>query len=313
MGPKACAACSALSCRPWDDPGADREKAAPAADPDPGSAALRRAARRMLSILLCRGFRNMVPEGGPRWGGAPFCPLRPTVPPPMSPAQLLEPAITPPGAEPGSGVCECKSVGSKAGICGALPLANHVWHPVRASLVRLPYGTNLPAPSTSTWSGHHPPATGLAALFPRPSRCAPRGASLQIRRAPGPALPLRPCGCRRPAGAGPLVCESPGMVRDAQPRRLKMPAIGFVTRDGHGFKGQLRTLSIRTDIEIIPNSRKTSEVQPDFRVVAAGGCRGGMAAARRNVRQGLCVAEPGCPRVRAPPPLCQSRPCRGPG
>ncbi|TKV35788.1 MULTISPECIES: DUF736 domain-containing protein [Sphingobium] len=49
-----------------------------------------------------------------------------------------------------------------------------------------------------------------------------------------------------------------------------MPAIGFVTRDGHGFKGQLRTLSIRTDIEIIPNSRKTSEVQPDFKVVAAG-------------------------------------------
>ncbi|NBB39614.1 DUF736 domain-containing protein [Sphingobium yanoikuyae] len=49
-----------------------------------------------------------------------------------------------------------------------------------------------------------------------------------------------------------------------------MPAIGFVIRDGHGFKGQLRTLSIRTDIEIIPNSRKTSEAQPDFKVVAAG-------------------------------------------
>ena len=49
-----------------------------------------------------------------------------------------------------------------------------------------------------------------------------------------------------------------------------MPAIGFVTREGNGFKGQLRTLSIRTDIEIMPNGRKTSEAQPDFRVLAAG-------------------------------------------
>ena len=49
-----------------------------------------------------------------------------------------------------------------------------------------------------------------------------------------------------------------------------MPAIGHVTRDGNGFKGQLRTLSIRTDIEIIPNSRKSGDTQPDYRVSAAG-------------------------------------------
>ncbi len=49
-----------------------------------------------------------------------------------------------------------------------------------------------------------------------------------------------------------------------------MPAIGYVTRDGQGFKGQLRTLSIRTDIEIIPNTRKSGDTQPDYRVSAAG-------------------------------------------
>ncbi|MCJ2182388.1 DUF736 domain-containing protein [Novosphingobium sp. 1949] len=49
-----------------------------------------------------------------------------------------------------------------------------------------------------------------------------------------------------------------------------MPAIGYVTRDGNGFKGQLRTLSIRTEIESVPNTRKSGDTQPDFRVSAAG-------------------------------------------
>ena len=49
-----------------------------------------------------------------------------------------------------------------------------------------------------------------------------------------------------------------------------MPAIGYVTRDGNGFKGQLKTLSIRTDIEIITNTRKSGDTQPDYRVSAAG-------------------------------------------
>jgi uncharacterized protein (DUF736 family) len=49
-----------------------------------------------------------------------------------------------------------------------------------------------------------------------------------------------------------------------------MPAIGYVTREGNGFKGQLKTLSIRTDIEIIPNTRKSGDTQPDYRVSAAG-------------------------------------------
>ncbi|MEG8049020.1 DUF736 family protein [Sphingomonas aurantiaca] len=49
-----------------------------------------------------------------------------------------------------------------------------------------------------------------------------------------------------------------------------MPAIGYVNRDGNGFKGQLKTLSIRTEIEIIPNTRKSGDTQPDYRVSAAG-------------------------------------------
>ena len=47
-----------------------------------------------------------------------------------------------------------------------------------------------------------------------------------------------------------------------------MPAIGYVTRQEDGsFKGQLRTLSIRADIEIVPNRTKTTESQPDYRIV----------------------------------------------
>lgn len=49
-----------------------------------------------------------------------------------------------------------------------------------------------------------------------------------------------------------------------------MPAIGHVTREANGFKGQLKTLSIRTEIDIVPNPRKTSDAQPDYRVMADG-------------------------------------------
>jgi len=48
-----------------------------------------------------------------------------------------------------------------------------------------------------------------------------------------------------------------------------MSAIGYVSRHQNGFKGQLRTLTIRTDIDIVPAS-KTSDAQPDYRVVANG-------------------------------------------
>ena len=49
-----------------------------------------------------------------------------------------------------------------------------------------------------------------------------------------------------------------------------MAAIGYVTRDGNGFKGQLKTLSIRAEVEIIAVPRKTSDRQPDYRVMSSG-------------------------------------------
>ncbi|MFT4053931.1 MAG: DUF736 family protein [Novosphingobium sp.] len=49
-----------------------------------------------------------------------------------------------------------------------------------------------------------------------------------------------------------------------------MAAIGYVTRDGRSFKGQLRTLSIRAEIEISPNPRKSAESHPDYRVISSG-------------------------------------------
>ena len=49
-----------------------------------------------------------------------------------------------------------------------------------------------------------------------------------------------------------------------------MAAIGYVTRNGEGFKGQIRTLSIRADIDIIPNTRRSSEAQPHFLVTSNG-------------------------------------------
>jgi uncharacterized protein (DUF736 family) len=64
-----------------------------------------------------------------------------------------------------------------------------------------------------------------------------------------------------------------------------MPAIGYVTREGEGFKGQLKTLSIRSDIEIIPNRAKTNDSQPDYRVLA-GGCEVGGGWVRTGERSG---------------------------
>ena len=50
-----------------------------------------------------------------------------------------------------------------------------------------------------------------------------------------------------------------------------MAAIGYVTKqENGGFKGQLKTLSIRADIDIIPNRSKTNDAHPDFRVLTSG-------------------------------------------
>lgn len=50
-----------------------------------------------------------------------------------------------------------------------------------------------------------------------------------------------------------------------------MAAIGYVTKGEDGsFKGQLKTLSIRAEIEIVANRGKASEAQPDYRVLSEG-------------------------------------------
>ena len=64
-----------------------------------------------------------------------------------------------------------------------------------------------------------------------------------------------------------------------------MPAIGHVTREANGFKGQLKTLSIRTEIEILPNRSKSSDTQPDYRV-SAGGVEVGAGWVRRGEMSG---------------------------
>jgi uncharacterized protein (DUF736 family) len=49
-----------------------------------------------------------------------------------------------------------------------------------------------------------------------------------------------------------------------------MVAIGFVKKQGDGtYRGELRTLTICSPIEILPNQGKTSERHPDYRVYAA--------------------------------------------
>lgn len=50
-----------------------------------------------------------------------------------------------------------------------------------------------------------------------------------------------------------------------------MAAIGYVTKGTNGsFKGSLKTLSIRAEIEIVANDNKATENQPDYRVLSEG-------------------------------------------
>ena len=50
-----------------------------------------------------------------------------------------------------------------------------------------------------------------------------------------------------------------------------MATIGYVTKREDGrYEGELRTLSIRADIAILPVADKTSDNQPDFRVMSQG-------------------------------------------
>lgn len=85
-----------------------------------------------------------------------------------------------------------------------------------------------------------------------------------------------------------------------------MPAIGFVTKGEDGsFKGQLKTLSIRAEIDIIVNQRKARDAQPDFRVVSddveigAGWMRRSESSGRDYVSLSLAAPEFGPRRLYA--------------
>ena len=50
-----------------------------------------------------------------------------------------------------------------------------------------------------------------------------------------------------------------------------MTAIGYVRKENDGrYTGQLKTISIKADIDIVPNTNKTTDSQPDFRVLTQG-------------------------------------------
>ncbi len=50
-----------------------------------------------------------------------------------------------------------------------------------------------------------------------------------------------------------------------------MSAIGYVKKQDDGsYKGQLKTVGIQADIQIVPNDQKTNSNQPDFLVVTGG-------------------------------------------
>ena len=85
-----------------------------------------------------------------------------------------------------------------------------------------------------------------------------------------------------------------------------MPAIGIVTKLGDGsFKGQLKTLSIRAEILIEPNDRKSTDTQPDYRIfssdveIGAGWTRRSEASGREYLSLSFAAPEFGPRRIYA--------------
>ena len=84
-----------------------------------------------------------------------------------------------------------------------------------------------------------------------------------------------------------------------------MSAIGYVTRNPEtgAYKGQIRTLSISTDVEILPNRTKSAPSQPDYRVVSgpvelgAGWIRTGERSGRDYVSLAIAAPEFGPRRL----------------
>jgi len=85
-----------------------------------------------------------------------------------------------------------------------------------------------------------------------------------------------------------------------------MASIGHVIANSKGgFKGQLKTITITADIEIVPNEQKTQDNQPDYRVltdgieIGAGWMRRSEASGRDYVSLSLAAPEFGPRRLYA--------------
>lgn len=84
-----------------------------------------------------------------------------------------------------------------------------------------------------------------------------------------------------------------------------MSAIGYVTldRDTGAYEGEVRTLSIRTDIRVVPNRSKAADNQPDYRVysgnveLGAGWIKTGEQSGKEYVSLGLAAPELGARRI----------------
>lgn len=87
----------------------------------------------------------------------------------------------------------------------------------------------------------------------------------------GSSTSFRPCGCHQLQPA--TICTSPAGNRSPPDnvRNDTMATIGYVTKREDGrYEGELKTLSVRASIAILPVGDKLSDNQPDFRVMSQG-------------------------------------------
>ena len=85
-----------------------------------------------------------------------------------------------------------------------------------------------------------------------------------------------------------------------------MTAIGYVRKENDGrYTGQLKTISIKADIDIVPNANKTTDSQPDFRVltqgteIGAGWMKKGETSGKEYVSLSLAAPEFGLKKLEA--------------
>ena len=92
-----------------------------------------------------------------------------------------------------------------------------------------------------------------------------------------------------------------------------MATIGSVTKRQDGrYEGELKTLSVRADITILPVGEKASQSQPDYRVLSQGIEIGaGSDSHRPDLGQGVRIALDLRARARLEDALREPRPCGG--